>query len=172
MAQIEHPHIHKLLGIDSSAEPQLVPYIVLESLPQETLEHLLIQPQIGFLDRIRVLRDIASAITYLHGHTNGCIAHGNICLTNIYISPDGQAKLTNFTCAFQYISGEPTPSRQWSEAVSVAEHPSLYCSPESRIIPDSGLELMFPTLAGDVWSFGAVMLSVSLLHYYGSGSTN
>ncbi|CAE6428513.1 unnamed protein product [Rhizoctonia solani] len=172
MAQIEHPNIHKLLGIDSSAEYQLAPYVVLEPLPQITLEHLFVQPQTGFLDRIRVLRDIASAITYLHGHRNGCIAHGNICPTNIYISPDGQAKLTNFTCAFQYISGDPTPSRQWSEAVSIAEHPSLYCSPESQIIPNSGLELTFPTLTGDVWSFGSVMLSASLLHSDGSGSTN
>ncbi|CAE6439293.1 unnamed protein product [Rhizoctonia solani] len=158
LSQIDHPSIHKLLGIDSSAEHQQVPYMVFEPLSQITLEIFLIQPQTSFADRVRVLRDIASAIMYLHEHKNGSIAHGNICPPNIYILPEGRAKLTNFTCSFQYISGNPTSSVQWSEAVASPLQPSLYCSPESRITPTSELELSLPTLGGDVWSFGAVML--------------
>ncbi|CEL54066.1 hypothetical protein RSOLAG1IB_06775 [Rhizoctonia solani AG-1 IB] len=161
LAQIEHPCIHKLLGIDSSAEHQQVPYMIFEPLSQLTLDLFLIQPRTSFLDRVRVLQDIASALTYLHEHKNGSIAHGNICPPSIYILPDGRAKLTHFTCAFQYISGNPSSSAQRPEAASstaTAAHPSFYRSPESRTTPDSESGLVFPTLAGDVWGFGAVML--------------
>ncbi|CUA77055.1 Peptidyl-glycine alpha-amidating monooxygenase [Rhizoctonia solani] len=160
MAQIDHPRIHKLLGIDSSIEPKQLPRMVFEPLSQATLESVLNQNLIDFESRMRILQDLASAITYLHSHDNGSIAHGNICPTNIYIFPDGSAKLTNFTCAFQYIiSADPSPPHQWSEAIAMAEEPSLYRSPESRTVPGSELELVFPTLTGDVWSFGVVMLS-------------
>ncbi|CUA75590.1 Putative leucine-rich repeat receptor-like serine/threonine-protein kinase At2g19230 [Rhizoctonia solani] len=159
MAQIDHPRIHKLLGIDSSIEPKQLPRMVFEPLSQATLEFVLNQNDMDFESRMRTLQDTASAVTYLHEHSNGSISHGNICPTNIYIFPDGSAKLTNFTCAFQYIiSADPSSPRQWSEAIAMAE-PSLYRSPESRTVPGSELELVFPTLAGDVWSFGVVMLS-------------
>ncbi|CAE6482558.1 unnamed protein product [Rhizoctonia solani] len=159
MAQIDHSRIHKLVGIDSSAEQQ-PPSMVFEPLSQVTLDLFLRQDRTCFANRIRVLQDVASAITYLHEHTNGSIAHGDICSTNVYIFPDGRAKLINFTCAFQYISGDPMSSLQWSEAVALADQSSLHCSPESRATPNSELELVFPTLAGDVWSFGVLMLGV------------
>ncbi|CAE6429492.1 unnamed protein product [Rhizoctonia solani] len=159
MAQIDHPCIHKLLGIDSSSVQKELPGMVFEPLSKVTLELLLGQGKTGIIDRVRILRDIASAITYLHSHVNGSIAHGDICPTNVYILPDGRAKLTNFTCAFQYISGDPASACQWSEAVTVPQQPSRYSSPESRIKPTLELGLTFPTLAGDVWSFGVVVLS-------------
>ncbi|KAJ1305687.1 hypothetical protein OPQ81_010425 [Rhizoctonia solani] len=59
--------------------------------------------------------DVASAPSYLHEHTGGSIAHGDVHPKNIFVLPDGRAKLANFTCAFQYISTQPTSSREWSE---------------------------------------------------------
>ncbi|KAG8713511.1 hypothetical protein FRC11_011941 [Ceratobasidium sp. 423] len=162
MAQIDHPCIHKLLGFDSSPVAKQLPNMVFEPLSEATLELLLSQEQTGVVNRAQILGDVAAAVTYLHSHTNGSIAHGDICpvnQTNIYILPDGRAKLTNFTCAFQYISGDPSSSFQWTDSVMVPQQPSRYSSPESRKKPASEVDLTFPTLAGDVWSFGAVMLS-------------
>ncbi|CAE6520867.1 unnamed protein product [Rhizoctonia solani] len=158
MAQIDHPCIHKLLGIDSNAQHIQLPNMVFEPLPEITLELLLGRDQTELMDRLRILHDIASAITYLHAHTNGSIAHGDISTANIYIFPGQRAKLTNFTCAFQYICGNWESSHQWAEAVVVPSHRSIFHSPESKNQPE--LELAFPTLAGDVWSFGIVMLSL------------
>ncbi|KAJ1305688.1 hypothetical protein OPQ81_010426 [Rhizoctonia solani] len=141
MAQIDHPCIHGLLGIDSSPSHTYLPDMVFESLSRLTLQ---------------LLMDVASALAYLHEHTGGSIAHGNIQPANIFVLPNGRAKLTNFTCAFQYIPSLSATTSQLSVAVSVPPKPSLYCSPES-LDP-----LQFPTLAGDVWSFGAVVLSISL----------
>ncbi|CAE6534680.1 unnamed protein product [Rhizoctonia solani] len=184
MAQIDHPCIHKLLGIDSSPTHTYLPDMVFESLSQLTLQLLLNQGSPGYAESIRIvselhdstlfayihtfqLRDVASAITYLHEHSGGNICHGDIQPENIFVLSDGRAKLANFTCAFQYISGQPTSTRRWSEAISAPPQPSLYLSLESRD------PFAFPTLAGDVWSFGSVVLclysvgfrSTDLEHY-------
>ncbi|CAE7212035.1 unnamed protein product [Rhizoctonia solani] len=153
MAQIDHPCIHKLLGIDSSPTHTYLPDMVFESLSRLTLQTLLSQYQAGYQERLTILRDIASAITYLHEHNAGSIAHGDIQPANIFVLSNGRAKLANFTCAFQYISGPPVSPRHLSGAISVPPQPSLYSSPESRD------PLAFPSLAGDVWSFGTTILS-------------
>ncbi|EUC54696.1 kinase domain protein [Rhizoctonia solani AG-3 Rhs1AP] len=108
VAQIDHPCIQRLLGIDSSATHTHMPDMVFESLSQVTLAHVL-----NFNCYLAQLREVASAITYLHGHINGGIAHGDIQPMNIFILPGGKVKLVNFTCAFQYISGQPTSTRQF-----------------------------------------------------------
>ncbi|ELU42964.1 Pkinase domain-containing protein [Rhizoctonia solani AG-1 IA] len=155
MEQIDHPFIHRLLGIDSSLTHTHIPDMIFEPLPRITLESLLNQGEADYVRSIQILRDVASAILYLHEHRGGSIAHGDIQPSNIYILSDGRAKLANLTCGFQYISGQPASSsvQQWSEAVSTPPQPSLYSSPESRA------PFAFPTIAGDVWSFGMVILS-------------
>ncbi|KAF8702092.1 hypothetical protein RHS03_06453, partial [Rhizoctonia solani] len=139
MEQIDHPFIHRLLGIDSSLTHTHIPDMIFEPLPRITLESLLNQ---GEADYVR-----------------------SIQISNIYILSDGRAKLTNLTCGFQYISGQPASSsvQQWSEAVSTPPQPSLYSSPESRT------PFAFPTIAGDVWSFGMVILSTCSPRFRGVG---
>ncbi|CAE6500714.1 unnamed protein product [Rhizoctonia solani] len=156
LAQINHPSIQKLLGIDSSSTHAHMPDMIFQSLSQVTLDHSLSRGLKSFNEITQILIDVASAITYLHGHTNGGIAHGDVQPANIFILPNGKVELANFTCAFQYVLGQPTSSRRLSETIVVPVQPSLYSSPESRD------PLQFPTLAGDVWSFGVVVLSVSL----------
>ncbi|KAF8748494.1 protein kinase [Rhizoctonia solani] len=153
MEQIDHPFIHRLLGIDSSLTHTHIPDMIFEPLPRITLESLLNQGEADYVAPFKL--DVASAILYLHEHRGGSIAHGDIQPSNIYILSDGRAKLANLTCGFQYISGQPASSsvQQWSEAVSTPPQPSLYSSPESRT------PFAFPTIAGDVWSFGMVILS-------------
>ncbi|CAE6439316.1 unnamed protein product [Rhizoctonia solani] len=159
MSQIDHPCIHKMLGIDSSPTHTHLPDMVFEPLSQVTFQLLLSQSKTDYTESVQILRDVASAITYLHEHAGGNITHGDIQPTNIFISPTGSAKLANFTCAFQYTSSQSTSTRQWSEAVSTPVQPSLYISPESRS------PFAFPTLAGDVWSFGMVILSTFSAHF-------
>ncbi|KAH7322359.1 kinase-like domain-containing protein [Rhizoctonia solani] len=158
MAQIDHPSIHKLLGIDTSPTHTHLPDMVFEPLSQLTLQLVISQNTASYGERVKILRDVALAVTYLHEHSGGSIAHGDIQPANIFVLPDGKAKLANFTCAFQYISGQLKSSLQWSEVASTPSRPSLYCSPEFRD------PFLFPTLAGDVWSFGVVVLAVGKFH--------
>ncbi|CUA78014.1 MAP3K epsilon protein kinase 1 [Rhizoctonia solani] len=153
MNQLDHPHIYKLLGIDSSVSPR--PTIVLEfcgrlfSRPDDWSSH----------ERIQILKDTVEAIAYLHGHPNGPIAHGNIQPANIFVLSSGRAKLTNFSCAFQYIVTDPNNHISLSAMAGAPQLPSLYCSPEQHT--ESGKDRIFlPTLAADIWSFGSTALSV------------
>ncbi|KAJ1305686.1 hypothetical protein OPQ81_010424 [Rhizoctonia solani] len=152
MAQINHPCIQKFLGINSSTAHMHMPDMVFESVSRVTLDSSIHGGLTDFNEVLRILTGVASAITYLHEHTNGSIVHGDIHPANVFILPNGMVKLANFTCAFQYILGGPMTACDLSETITTPGQPSLYSSPESKS------HLHFPTLAGDVWSFGALIL--------------
>ncbi|KAJ1299451.1 hypothetical protein OPQ81_009116, partial [Rhizoctonia solani] len=159
MTQLDHPGILKLLGIDSSLPQKYWPDMILESPTHEILSLLLDQNRLNLSQNTQILVDVASALKYIHRHDGGAIAHGNIQPENIFVLPNGRAKLANFTCAFQYISGHSMSPTRLSTTITIPEGPSLYCGPEYCEHYNKN-ESMFPTLAGDVWSFGAVMLSL------------
>ncbi|KAH6757503.1 hypothetical protein C2S52_023371 [Perilla frutescens var. hirtella] len=46
--------------------------------------------------RVKILRDCAAALKYLHYHMSGCIVHRDIKLTNILLTYDLAAKLSDF----------------------------------------------------------------------------
>ncbi|CAE6420901.1 unnamed protein product [Rhizoctonia solani] len=124
--------------------------------PSITLIH---KPNWSSRERVQILKDIIEAIAYLHDHPNGSIAHGDIQPANIFVLSNGRAKLTNFSCAFQYIVTHPNSHISLSAMASTPLLPSLYCSPEQYA--ESGEDRIFlPTLATDIWSFGSVILSM------------
>ncbi|CAE7150927.1 unnamed protein product [Rhizoctonia solani] len=156
MSQIDHPHLVKFLGIDSSTYDRGVT-MVFEFCSDITLEKLLSQPD--FPDGTKLIKCITSALTYLHEHENGTIVHGNLQPANIYVLPNGLAKLANFTCSFQYIVGQPTIGRPLSSTISTPLLPSLYLEPQLYDEKPLG-HLRLPTTAGDIWSLGTIILSV------------
>ncbi|ELU38066.1 Pkinase domain-containing protein [Rhizoctonia solani AG-1 IA] len=172
MAGLKHPCIHQLLGVDSSPthiyKPDMVfeacGHIVLHQVGDLmatdvrvlTINQLLNQEQIGLRRSARIV-NVASALVYLHEHADGPIAHGDIKPENIYVLPNGSAKLANFTCSFQYISGQASSSGHLSSTITISERSSLYCAPE-YYNRGSGNERIFPTFFGDIWSFGTVTL--------------
>ncbi|KAJ1300910.1 hypothetical protein OPQ81_003335 [Rhizoctonia solani] len=156
MAQIDHPRIQKLLGIDSRDID--LPDMVFETYSHTTFDSLLSYGKVTTHERVRIVRDIATAIAYLHDHENGSIAHGDIQPANILVLPNGTAKLGNFTCSFQYLSGQPTSPGILSTTLSTPQRSPLYCDPyHHQQINSVGFAL--PTLAGDIWSYGIVVLS-------------
>ncbi|CAE6534900.1 unnamed protein product [Rhizoctonia solani] len=157
MSQLDHTHIVKLLGIDSSYDQG--PATVFEFCSGVTLDKLLSQSLTDFHDGIKLIKCIALALRYLHEHENSAIVHGDIQPANIYVLPNGQAKLTNFTCAFQYIVGQPTVGKPLSSTVSTPLLPSLFFEPQCYDEkPQDHLRL--PTMAGDIWSLGSIILSM------------
>ncbi|KDN36265.1 hypothetical protein RSAG8_10953, partial [Rhizoctonia solani AG-8 WAC10335] len=157
MNQLDHPRIHKLLGIDSSAVHG--PAMVLEFCGRVSLDSLLHKPNWDSRERVQILKDTIEAIAYLHDHPNGSIAHGNIQPANIFLLSKGRAKLTNFSCAFQYVVTHPSSYVSLSAMAAGPLVPSLYCSPEQHA--ESGKDRIFlPTLATDIWSFGSIVLSM------------
>ncbi|KAH7337879.1 kinase-like domain-containing protein [Rhizoctonia solani] len=166
MSQLDYPHIVKLLGIDSSYTRG--PAMIFELCSGITLNKFLDQSPLDFRDGFKLIKCLTLALGYLHEHKSGAIAHGDIQPANIYVLPDGQAKLTNFTCAFQYVSGEPTIGKPLSSTISTPLLPSLYFEPQCyNKKPQDRLHL--PTTAGDIWSLGSIILSMfaSTFRYQG-----
>ncbi|KAB5591095.1 Pkinase domain-containing protein [Ceratobasidium theobromae] len=166
-AQLNHPNIPKLLGIDSSYNPR--PSMAFEFYPRTTLDtHFLqLEPELNFHEYVQIqLKDVATAIVYIHEHISGTIAHGDIHPKNISLLPDGKAKLTNFSCAFQYIVGQPTGAgpTSLSSAIATPQPISLYSDPE-REREKKGSRVSPPTTTGDVWSFGTVILATFIENF-------
>ncbi|CAE6366729.1 unnamed protein product [Rhizoctonia solani] len=157
VSQLDHPNIVKFLGIDSSYHQG--PAMIFELSSETTLEKLIPELQYNFSKGFKIVKDIISALRYLHEHENGAIAHGDIRPANICVQPNGQAKITNFSCAFQYIIGQSTSGSPLLSAISTPLLPSLYLEPQSyRKMSCDYLNL--PTMAGDIWSLGSVILSL------------
>ncbi|CAE6464737.1 unnamed protein product [Rhizoctonia solani] len=129
-AQIDHPHIQKLLGIDSSNTN--MPDMVFEFCSEMTFDSLLDNDQASF--------------------------HERFSIANIFVLSNGTAKLTNFTSSFQYTSGQPTSPAILSTMDSTPQRSPLYWDP--CYLPQiDGVKPTLPTLAGDVWSTGMTILS-------------
>ncbi|ELU38069.1 Pkinase domain-containing protein [Rhizoctonia solani AG-1 IA] len=157
VSQLDHPNIVKFLGIDSSYHQG--PAMIFELSSETTLEKLIPELQYNFSKGFKLVKDIISALRYLHEHENGAIAHGDIRPANICVQPNGQAKITNFSCAFQYIIGQSANGSPLLSAISTPLLPSLYLEPQSyRKMSCDYLNL--PTMAGDIWSLGSVILSL------------
>ncbi|KAH7322355.1 kinase-like domain-containing protein [Rhizoctonia solani] len=170
--EVHHPNIIEFLGITSEFSPH--ERLVFETCYQWSLSEYRMKRVVVIDEYTRstdpyptshsLMVDILEGLRYMHGYPIP-ITQGDLTPENILVDDQGRAKISLFsfgrilttlprnvsvtgtvesTLSFQYISGQLTsPSR-----------PSPYCSPECRS------PLAFPTLAGDVWSFGATVLSV------------
>ncbi|CAE6459257.1 unnamed protein product [Rhizoctonia solani] len=76
MSQLDHLHIVKFLGIDSSYHKGSA--MIFESNSGITLDKLTSGLQPDFNGGFKLVKNIASALMYLHEHENGAIAHGDL----------------------------------------------------------------------------------------------
>ncbi|KAK4487871.1 hypothetical protein RD792_003609 [Penstemon davidsonii] len=96
--------------------------------------------------RVKILRNCALALKYLHFHTDGCIVHRDIKLTNILLTHDMDPKLSDFGLA-RMIGMEE------SKVFTAVRGTIGYMDPEYM----SNAKL---TCASDIYSFGIVMLQL------------
>ncbi|KZV24294.1 putative receptor-like protein kinase [Dorcoceras hygrometricum] len=96
--------------------------------------------------RVKILRDCAFALKYLHHHVDGCIVHRDIKLTNILLTQKMEPKLSDFGLA-RLIGVEE------SKVYTDVRGTIGYMDPEYM----SNAKL---TCASDIYSFGIVMLQL------------
>ncbi|XP_057802199.1 probable receptor-like protein kinase At5g38990 [Salvia miltiorrhiza] len=145
LSRVRHPNLVCLFGCCIEDGEQ---YLVYEYCPHGNLaQHLLRKDAVlTWEDRVRILRDCALALKYLHNHMSGCIVHRDIKLTNILLTHDMQAKLSDFGLA-RMIGMEE------SKVFTDVRGTIGYMDPEYM----SNAKL---TSASDIYSFGIVILQL------------
>lgn len=143
-ARLQHPHIVPLI---SSGEVEGLPYFLMPFISGESLRARIIRDgELPVTDAVRILRDIASAISHAHRHG---IVHRDIKPENILLSEDF-ALVTDFGIA-KALSDSSTAGHQVGLTTrGVALGTPAYMAPEQAAADPSVDQ------RADIYSFGVV----------------
>jgi len=100
LGRLAHPHIAEL--VDAGVTGSGSPYLVLEYVEGEHIDHYCDKRRLDVEARIRLFLDVASAVA--HAHAN-LIVHRDLKPSNVLVSGDGQVKLLDFGIA-KLLEGE------------------------------------------------------------------
>ncbi|XP_021898152.1 probable leucine-rich repeat receptor-like protein kinase At5g49770 [Carica papaya] len=145
LSRIRHPNLVCLFGVCIEDGEQ---YLVYEYCAAGNLaQHLLRKDTaLTWEKRVKILRDCALALRYLHHYIDGCIVHRDIKLTNILLTENLEAKLSDFGLARMLGMEE-------SKVFTDVRGTIGYMDPEYM----SNAKL---TCASDIYSFGIVTLQL------------
>ncbi|XVE90079.1 hypothetical protein DITRI_Ditri20bG0048300 [Diplodiscus trichospermus] len=145
LSRIRHPNLVSLLGCCIAGDEQ---YLVLEYCPAGNLaQHLLRKDSVLTWERrVKILRDCALGLRYLHNYIDGCIVHRDIKLTNILLTEELEPKLSDFGLAKMLGMEE-------SKVFTDVRGTIGYMDPEYM----TNAKL---TCASDIYSFGIVALQL------------
>ncbi|KAK6156428.1 hypothetical protein DH2020_010676 [Rehmannia glutinosa] len=145
LSRVRHPNLVCLFGCCIEDGEQ---YLVYEYCSNGNLaQHLLRKDTVLTWElRVKILRDCAFALKYLHNHIDGCIVHRDIKLTNILLTHNMEPKLSDFGLAKMLGMEE-------SKVFTDVRGTIGYMDPEYM----SNAKL---TCASDIYSFGIVTLQL------------
>ncbi|KAF5454814.1 hypothetical protein F2P56_024451, partial [Juglans regia] len=145
LSRIRHQNLVSLVGYCVEDGEQ---YLVYEFCPGGNLaQHLLRKDTVLTWEiRVKILRDCALALKYLHHYIDGCIVHRDIKLTNILLTEKMEPKLSDFSLA-KILGIDET------KGFTVLRGTIGYMDPEYM----SNAKL---TCASDIYSFGIVALQL------------
>ncbi|KAG1778249.1 kinase-like domain-containing protein [Suillus placidus] len=146
---LEHENILTFNGVIDGFGP--LPALVSPWMENGSLDSYLKQGYVpSKADKLRMLRQIAAGLKYLHDKG---VVHGDLTCTNVLISADGNLHLADF--GLSMILSES----QNSTFNSCHQGNVRWMAPEMLAIPEQG-EVVIPTKASDVYSYGCIMLQL------------
>ena len=145
LADLRNPGISIL--IDGGVNDQGRPYFVMEFIEGLTLDRYCQDSSVALEERLRLFREICSAVAYAHRHR---VVHADIKPTNILVNREGQVKLLDFGISAIF---EPTVDGSPQETGASRSMTPAYASPEQR----RGQPL---STATDVYQLGLLLVTM------------
>ncbi|XP_022893069.1 probable leucine-rich repeat receptor-like protein kinase At5g49770 [Olea europaea var. sylvestris] len=145
LSRVRHPNLVCLFGccIENGDQYLVYEYCSAGNLAQNVLRK---DTVLTWDRRVKILRDCAFALKYLHNHIDGCIVHRDIKLTNILLTEKFVPKLSDFGLAKMLGMDETKVFTDVRGTIG-------YMDPEYM----SNAKL---TCASDIYSFGIVILQL------------
>ncbi|CAI9772410.1 unnamed protein product [Fraxinus pennsylvanica] len=145
LSRVRHPNLVCLFGccIEDGEQYLVYEYCSAGNLAQNVLRK---DTVLTWDRRVKILRDCAFALKYLHNHIDGCIVHRDIKLTNILLTANFDPKLSDFGLAKMLGMDETKVFTDVRGTIG-------YMDPEYM----SNAKL---TCASDIYSFGIVILQL------------
>ncbi|XP_022871148.1 putative serine/threonine-protein kinase [Olea europaea var. sylvestris] len=145
LSRVRHPNLVSLFGccIEDGEQYLVYEYCSAGNLAQNVLRK---DTVLTWNRRVKILRDCAFALKYLHNHIDGCIVHRDIKLTNILLTANFDPKLSDFGLARMLGMDETKVFTDVRGTIG-------YMDPEYM----SNAKL---TCASDIYSFGIVILQL------------
>ncbi|HWZ82723.1 MAG TPA: serine/threonine-protein kinase [Terriglobales bacterium] len=159
LGRLAHPHIAELLdaGVSESGSP----YLVLEYVDGDHIDHYCDERKLDVEARIRLFLNVAAAVA--HAHAN-LIVHRDLKPSNVLVSKDGEVKLLDFGIA-KLLEGEGQDGSATALTVQAGRAMTPeYAAPEQV---SGGMV----TTSTDVYSLG-VLLYVLLTGQHPAGKGN
>ncbi len=94
LAQLEHPNIARLLDGGTTADGR--PYLVMEYVEGEPIDHYCDAHGLALEDRLRLFREVCAAVHFAH---QNLIVHRDLKASNILVTAEGQPRLLDFGIA-------------------------------------------------------------------------
>ncbi|KAG0701074.1 kinase-like domain-containing protein [Suillus ampliporus] len=104
---------------------------------------------LSMVKRFQLLSDISAGLQYLHSCS---VVHGDLTGSNVLISSDGRAHLSDF--GLSVIVVEFVGTSYFTSALSGTVR---WTAPELLAIPEEEGAIMIPTSHSDIYSFGCIM---------------
>ncbi|XP_019702704.1 leucine-rich repeat receptor protein kinase HPCA1 [Elaeis guineensis] len=145
LSKIRHSNLVSLFGFCDEGGEQ---YLVYEYCSNGNLAQNLLRSDsvLSWDQRVKILRDCALVLRFLHFHPDGCIVHRDIKLTNILLTENMESKLSDFGLA-------KVLNMEESKVFTDVRGTIGYMDPE--YMTNARL-----TGASDIYSFGIVALQI------------
>lgn len=95
---LQHPNLVRIMGCCAEQKELLIVY---EYMDNNSLEHALfgpeeVKPRLNWLTRVKICRDVAKGLAFLHEESHLKIIHRDIKPTNILLDKNFTAKISDF----------------------------------------------------------------------------